>query len=207
MSESFTTNRKQTYAGLSIELDRAVRYSRYFNTHFIVSGHLQRLDVLLICPAPHRAAISHYIRSDTSSASFPSLRIDLQTYDESQDDSVGTCTILRHFSQRIQHDFIILPCDFVPPPSLSLSQVVNKFRTESTYDGALATACFFQAPRPEKNSTVDEWGPLFSPSPIVWDERSGTLLYMDTPDDVDKNGEEIELRMSLLSQYVSLRSP
>ncbi|OCH88888.1 UDP-3-O-glucosamine N-acyltransferase [Obba rivulosa] len=161
-------------------------------------------DVLLICPAAHRAPLSHYINSD-SSASFPSLRIDLQPYEESQDLSVGTCAILRHFAARIQQDFVLLPCDFVPPPSLSLTQILNKFRTESTYDGAIATACFYESHKPEKPASSDEWGPLPTPVPIVWDERSGTLLYVDTPEDVDKNGEEIELRMSLLSKYPRAR--
>ncbi|KAI0930392.1 hypothetical protein AcV5_007118 [Taiwanofungus camphoratus] len=160
-------------------------------------------DVLLICPTPHRSAMSNYIQSD--SASFPSLRIDLQTYDESQDLSVGTCTVLRHFSQRIQQDFIILPCDFVPPSSLSLTQVLNKFRTETTCDGSIVTACFYEGRRPEKGSSSDEWGLLPAPVPVVWDERTGTLLYVDTPDDADRNGEDLELRMSLLSQYPRAR--
>ncbi|KAH9937728.1 UDP-3-O-glucosamine N-acyltransferase [Amylocystis lapponica] len=161
-------------------------------------------DVLLICPAPHRSVMSNYIQSDASS-SFPSLRIDLQTYDESQDLSVGTCAILRHFSQRIQHDFVLLPCDFIHPPSFELSQVLNKFRTETTYDGSIATACFYEAHLPEKAGGADEWGIFPAPVPILWDERTGTLLYVDTPDDVDHNGEEIELRMSLLSKYPRAR--
>ena len=45
-------------------------------------------------------------------------------------------------------------------------------------------------------------GVLPSNVPIVFDERSGTRLHVDTPDDVDKNNEEFELRMSLLSQSV-----
>src|SRR5882762_6343057 len=102
------------------------------------------LDVLLVCPSSHRAAISHYIHSDTSSASFSSLRIDLQSYDESQDLSIGTCTLLRHFSNRIAGDFILVPCDFVTPPSLPLTKLLNKFRTDSTSDGAIATACWFE---------------------------------------------------------------
>jgi len=157
-------------------------------------------DVLLVCPTPHRSALSNYIQSD-SSTSFPSLRIDLQTYDESQDLSVGTCTVLRHFAHKIQQDFILLPCDFVPPPSFSLTKVLNKFRTESTYDGAIATACFFEGRSAEKGSSTEEWGVLPTPVPIVWDDRSGTLLHIETPDDIDHNGEEIELRMSLLSRY------
>ncbi|OBZ68149.1 putative translation initiation factor eIF-2B subunit gamma [Grifola frondosa] len=158
------------------------------------------IDVLLICPAPHRSAMSNYIHSDISS-SFPSLRIDLQSYDESQDLNVGTCTILRHFSQRIQQDFILVPCDFVPPPSLPLSHVLNKFRTETTYDGSIATTCFYEVRSAEKGSTTDEWGLTPSSVPVVWDEQTGTLLYIDTPDDIDNNGEDINLRASLLSQY------
>ncbi|TFY52870.1 hypothetical protein EVJ58_g9769 [Rhodofomes roseus] len=156
--------------------------------------------VLLICPTSHRAALSNYIQSD-SSASFPSLNIDLQTFEESQDLSGGTSTILRHFAHRIQQDFVLLPCDFVPPPSLSLTQILNKFRTESTYDGAIATACFYEGRKPDKGSSADEWGPAPAPTPIVWDERSETLLHIDTPDDADRNGEGLELRMGLLSKY------
>lgn len=145
--------------------------------------------------------MSNYIQSDVSS-SFPSLRIDFQTYEESQDLAVGTCTLLRHFSSRIQSDFIILPCDFVAPPGFTLTQLLNKFRTETTYDGSIATACFYEASRTDKSAATEEWGILPSNVPIVFDERSGTLLHVDTPDDVDKNNEEFELRMSLLSQSV-----
>ncbi|KAI8993921.1 hypothetical protein BD414DRAFT_480816 [Trametes punicea] len=157
-------------------------------------------DVLLICPTSHRSAVSNYIQSDISSF-YPSLRIDLQTIEESQDMTPGTCTVLRHFSSRIQSDFILLPCDFVPPPSLSLTQLLNKFRTESTYDGAIATACFYEVSKQDKGTVTEDWGMLPSSSPIVFDERSGTLLHIDTPDDVDRNNNEFELRMSLLSQY------
>ncbi|KAH9892742.1 UDP-3-O-glucosamine N-acyltransferase [Cubamyces lactineus] len=157
-------------------------------------------DVLLICPTPQRSAISNYIQSEVSS-SYPSLRIDLQTFEESQDMASGTCSILRHFSSRIQSDFIILPCDFVPPPSLTVSQLLNKFRTESTYDGAIATACFYEVSKPDKGTVTEDWGMLPTNLPIVFDERSGTLLHIDTPDDVDNNNKEFELRMSLLSQY------
>lgn len=143
--------------------------------------------------------MSNYIQSDISS-SLPSLRIDIQTYEQSQDLAEGTCTVLRHFASRIQSDFIILPCDFVPPPELSLTQVLNKFRTDSTYDGSIATACFYEASRQDKGMATEEWGILPSNIPIVFDERSQTLLHVDTPDDLDKNNEEFNFRMSMLSQ-------
>lgn len=149
--------------------------------------------------------MSNYIQSDSSS--FPTLRIDLQTYEESQDLAVGTCTLLRHFSSRIQSDFVVLPCDFVPPSTLSLTQLLNKFRTETTYDGSIATACFYEASRADKSTVTEEWGILPTNVPIVFDERSGTLLHVDTPDDADKNSEEFELRMSLLSRSVFQHQP
>ncbi|KAF9236076.1 nucleotide-diphospho-sugar transferase [Melanogaster broomeanus] len=142
-------------------------------------------DVLLICPSSHRPSISHYIHSE-SSASSSSLHIDIQTFDESQELSVGTCSILRHFSGRIQQDFVLLPCDFVPPPSLPLSKLLNKFRTETTSDGAIVVSCWFETP--------DEWGSHSQSTPIVWDDCTGTLLYIGTLDGADRNSEELELR-------------
>ncbi|GAW10584.1 UDP-3-O-glucosamine N-acyltransferase [Lentinula edodes] len=134
-------------------------------------------DVLLICPSIHRPMISHHVHSGLST-----LRIDVQTYDESPEGNTGTCTLLRHFANRISEDFILLPCDFIPPPSLSLSTILNKHRTES-------------------NSLVEDWGSIPPPVPIVWDDATGTLLQVDTADDLDRNSEELELRMSLLLQY------
>ncbi|KAJ7647421.1 UDP-3-O-glucosamine N-acyltransferase [Roridomyces roridus] len=154
-------------------------------------------DVLLICPAIHRSAISHHIQSHT----YPSLRIDTQPYDETADSGVGTCTLLRHFASRIPRDFVLLPCDFIPPPSLPLTTILNKFRTDTVSDGSIATTCWFSSPKPDKNVTPDEWGHVAPPVSIVWDKQSSTLLYIDTPDDVDRNSEEIQLRMSMLSRY------
>ncbi|KIM75446.1 hypothetical protein PILCRDRAFT_827152 [Piloderma croceum F 1598] len=160
-------------------------------------------NVLLICPSTHRAAISHYIHSDSSSTSFSSLRIDLQSYDESHDLSIGTCTLLRHFSNRITGDFILVPCDFITSPTLPLTRLLNKFRVNSTSDGAIATACWFEGQNLNlgKDAIPDEWGSSHSVVPMVWDESTETLLHICTPDDDDRNAEEIELRMALLSKY------
>ncbi|KAK7692711.1 hypothetical protein QCA50_004344 [Cerrena zonata] len=158
-------------------------------------------DVLVICPAPHRASISHYINSDSSASSFPSLRIDLQAYDESENDTAGTCQILRHFANRIEQDFLLLPCDFIPPPTLTLSSVLNKFRTESTYDGAIATTLFFEQSKPDKANSLEEWGSGPSTTSVVWDEKTRTLLHIDTLDQVDDDPEEMVLDMNLLRRY------
>lgn len=168
------------------------------NSHsvHITNIDLSKTDVLLICPAVHRESISHFLHSDSSA--FPSLRIDLQAYDETSDSSVGTCTVLKHFAQRIQQDFVILPCDLIPDPALSLTRLLNKFRTETTYDGSIATAYFYEPRRPEKGTIPDEWGVDSTAVPILWEEKSGTLLYVDTPDELDKNGEELEISMGLM---------
>ncbi|KAG7441644.1 UDP-3-O-glucosamine N-acyltransferase [Guyanagaster necrorhizus] len=154
-------------------------------------------DVVLICPTVHRHAISNHIHSETS----VSLRIDLQTYDEIMDASVGTCSLLRHFAHRIQTDFVVLPCDFLPPPSLSLNTILNKFRSDRISDGAIATTCWFTSNEMEKANEPDDWSPAFPPVAVVWDDKSGTLLHVDTADDRDMNGEELQLRMSLLTLY------
>lgn len=157
------------------------------------------LDVLLICPARHRSAIYHHIHSDVSSSS---LRIDLQTYDDSQEGNVGTCSLLRQFSSRIPEDFVVVPCDFIPSPSLPLSHLLNKFRVDALSDSLLATTCWHSSQTPEKGSFPEEWGPLPVTFPIVWDPSSSTLLHIETPDDVDRNADEIELKLPILSRSV-----
>jgi translation initiation factor eIF-2B subunit gamma len=128
--------------------------------------------------------------------------VDVQTYDESPEEPVGTCAVLKHFSSRILRDFVILPCDLVPPEDLSLTLVLNKYRVESKVDGAIVTCCWLKAHGADKGTVPDEWGPRVSSVPIVWDKVSGTLLHIDTPDDRDRNSDEMEIRMSLLSRSV-----
>jgi translation initiation factor eIF-2B subunit gamma len=154
-------------------------------------------DVLLVCPTLHRSALYHHIHSDLSSSN---LNIDLQTFDETIDSGVGSCTLLRHFTSRIQEDFVLLSCDFIAPPSLPLTTLLNQFRVDSGSNGSIATTCWYAAPRMEKASPSEEWGPIAPPTPIIWDDTSGTLLHIDTADDIDKNSEDLELRMSLLSK-------
>jgi translation initiation factor eIF-2B subunit gamma len=128
------------------------------------------------------------------------LQIDIQPYEETADSGVGTCTLLRHFSSRIPRDFVLLSCDFIPPSSLPLTALLNKFRTDTVSDGLIATTCWFTASKPEKNASPDEWGHIAPSISIVWDKPSATLLYIDTPDDLDRNSDELELRISMLSR-------
>jgi translation initiation factor eIF-2B subunit gamma len=72
-------------------------------------------------------------------------------------------------------------------------------------DGAIVTSCWLKARSADQGSVPEEWGRIGSSVPIIWDKKSGTLLYIDTPDDRDRNPDELEIRMSLLSRSVSLR--
>lgn len=154
-------------------------------------------DVLIICPTIHRHAISHHIHSDLSLA----LHVELQSYDETQESSTGTCTLLRHFSNRIPCDFILLPCDFLPPPSLPLTTLLHKFRTDTVVDGSIVTTCWFPKPQFEKGSFPDDWGSS-STLPVVWDDATSTLLHLDTLDDQDQTPEDLELKLSLVTRCV-----
>ena len=58
------------------------------------------------------------------------------------------------------------------------------------------------SPEKEKNASDDVWSSLSPTIPIVYDDASGTLLHVDTPDDQDKNSDELELRMAMLWKYV-----
>ena len=165
-----------------------------YNIPYTIPLHsTTHLDVLLICPASHRSSIYHHIHSDVSS----SLRIDLQTCDESPESNIGTCALLRQFSSRISEDFVIVPCDFIPPQSLPLTLLLNKFRVDTLSAESIATTCWYTSHEPEKGAYLEEWGPPPSATPIIWDPSTGTLLHVDTTD-----AEVIELKMSLLSRYV-----
>ena len=99
---------------------------------------------------------------------------------------------------------MILPCDFIPPQSLPLTVLLNKFRVDTLSEGSIVTTCWYASHEPEKGVFLEEWGPVPSSTPIVWDPSSGTLLHVDTMDDLDQNSEGIGLKMSLLSRYVTV---
>ena len=72
-------------------------------------------------------------------------------------------------------------------------------------DGAIVTSCWLKNRGADKGTVPEEWGQIGSSVPIIWDKKSGTLLHIDTPDDRDRNPDELEIRMSLLSRFVSFR--
>jgi translation initiation factor eIF-2B subunit gamma len=179
-------------------MDRPVRSPRRgLDSSFGTITDACHSDVLIVCPSSHHKAISRHIRSG-----FPisSLRVDVFPYDHPHDRSIGTCGLLRQCSSHVQTDFVLLPVDFIPPPSLPLSALLDKFRADTVSDGAISTACWFESRLPMKGIAVGDWGSVYRPTPIVWEEKTGSLLYIDSPDDVDRNSEDIDIRMGLLTQ-------
>ncbi|KAH7107904.1 nucleotide-diphospho-sugar transferase [Auriculariales sp. MPI-PUGE-AT-0066] len=149
-------------------------------------------DVLLLCPESHRSGISHYLSSDASSSSFPKLSIAVRTFLDvfRNDPSKGTATVLAQFASDIEGDFIVLPCDLIPPPSLKLSTVLDRFRMDPT--GLLAAALFYRTAPPPTNPLVP--GETLEAPPAVLLDASDTLLKIE--EDVD--AEELDLRMEML---------
>jgi translation initiation factor eIF-2B subunit gamma len=99
---------------------------------------------------------------------------------------------------------VLLPVDFIPPPSLSLLKILNKFRNDTTSDGAIATTCWFEPHRSDKSAVVEEWGSFARTVPIAWEEKTMTLLYIDPAGGVDGQSEDIDLRMGLLMEWVDV---
>lgn len=66
-------------------------------------------------------------------------------------------------------------------------------------DGAITTMLWFESPA-EKIATPEEWGSHPQSTTIIWDQSTGTLLYVDTLN-TDRNPEELDIRMSLLCRY------
>lgn len=167
---------------------------------------------MIICPSSHKPSLSHHIHSSASSAA-AGLRIDVHPVDQSSASPLGTCALLRLVANRIptDSDLILLPCDFLPPPSLPLNALLNTFRIDTSTDGAIGTACLFsngkekEKEKDKGNDLPEEWGVASSSSSemtVAWDEKTHTLLHVDTLDALDRNNEELELKMSLLSRLV-----
>lgn len=216
MSEGAITHREQAHDFLHSQLDRGSRVERYvvflkLKSSFDADGESTRAEVLLICPTAHRDALTHHINSDPSSSSISSIRIDIQTFDQAQDNPAGTARILAHFATRIAGDFVLLPCDFLPPPSLRLETVLNKFRVESSSEGSIATALFYEtrgrhsegekAPSKSTPSGEEAWSAPPPPAAIIYEPKEGTLLHVDALDDQDRDGDEMALRMATLWQH------
>ena len=203
LSKGAFARRQQTHTRLHPRLDRGFWDQRCAKKRTRIAVltsciHIVPLaDVLLICPQSHRAAISHHIHS----SAFPSLSVDLQTYDDAAQANAGTAGILKHFAHRIPKDFVLLPCDLIPPANVPLRTLLNRYRTSTVTDGSLAVSFWFRQP-PPPDPKAESWDQSTSATTttIICDEGSSTLLHVDTSNDRDRNPDEMDLRMGLLSR-------
>ncbi|KAG8981617.1 hypothetical protein FRB93_008505 [Tulasnella sp. JGI-2019a] len=138
-------------------------------------------EVVIVCPFSHRSLISHFVHSE-SHGSFPSLNVKIETLED--DESMGTADVLREFSGRFQADLVVLPCDFIPPPELSLSTLLDAYRMD-TEEPMLAALLY------ERGEVVKDGPPLFIAG---LNEKTKTLLHVPTEEPQD----DLQLRMSLM---------
>ncbi|KAG8987886.1 hypothetical protein FRB90_003073, partial [Tulasnella sp. 427] len=143
-------------------------------------------DVIIVCPTSHRSLISHFV---FSSAEFPALRINIQTIDD--EESMGTADVLREIGSSIQSDFIVLPCDFIPPVKLTLSSILDAHRMDA--DGPILTSLLYE------RGEISKDGP--PPLLIGLEEKTRTLMHIP----VEESGDDVNLRMSMLWKAPSVR--
>ncbi|KZV82345.1 hypothetical protein EXIGLDRAFT_729844 [Exidia glandulosa HHB12029] len=159
-------------------------------------------DVLLLCPESHANAISNYLSSDASSSAFPTLAITTHTFPDAYrtDPSKGSCTVLKEFANKITTDFIILPCDLVPPPSLPLSALLDKFRMDT--DGLILASLFHEVP--SDRASLVPGDPLEDPPVVLYDPTTETLLQINDDGSDDPEG-EVDVRMATLWSHPRAR--
>ncbi|KZO93160.1 nucleotide-diphospho-sugar transferase [Calocera viscosa TUFC12733] len=143
-------------------------------------------DVLFITPQSHKAAIQHHLSS--SNSSWPSLRVELESVDDEEAESLGAADLLRMFADRIHSDAVVLPCDFVPPPSLPLNLLLNAHRVD--VEDPVITALLVETGEEMKD------GPI--PTLMGLHAQSNTLLFVDDNADPD---DDVALRMNMLWRY------
>jgi len=146
-------------------------------------------DVLVIAPVSHRAELSEAIwHPDASYPSFSSLSITLETIDDAESASFGTADILRKFSSSFQTDIIVLPCDFIPPPALTLDSFLNDYRAGT--DQPIVKVLLY-----ERGDTLKD-----GPTSMMYgiDKKTNTMVYVDEDHGSDQ---DLDLRMSLLWKY------
>ncbi|KAB5591291.1 UDP-3-O-[3-hydroxymyristoyl] glucosamine N-acyltransferase [Ceratobasidium theobromae] len=137
-------------------------------------------DVLVVCPSLLKQEISHHLHR----SEYSNMQLELKSIDEDDISLTGTAEL----------DFIVLPCDFMPPPTLSLTTILNAFRED--VDEPIAAVLLY-----ERQIPVDgkDKGPKLT---VGLDETSKTLLYIDGDNDDD---DDLEIHMGLTTEFPKAR--
>ncbi|KAG8733352.1 hypothetical protein FRC11_006956 [Ceratobasidium sp. 423] len=147
-------------------------------------------DVLVVCPSVLKQEISHHLHR----AEYSNMRLELKSVDEDDISIAGTAEVLRAIEGMIKAYVIVLPCDFMPPPSLSLTALLNAFREDVNEPVAAALLHERQLPTDGKDK-----GPKLV---VGMDETTNTLLYIDGDNDDE---EDLEIHMGLTAEFPNAR--
>ncbi|KAL5631137.1 hypothetical protein ACGC1H_006840 [Rhizoctonia solani] len=147
-------------------------------------------DVLVVCPSVLKQEISHHLHR----AEYSNMRLELKSVDEDDISISGTAEVLRAIEPMIKLDLVVLPCDFMPSPSLSLTTLLNAFRED--VDEPVAAALLYERQIPADGK---DKGPKLV---VGTDEATNTLLYIDGDNDDD---EELEIHMGLTAEFPNAR--
>ncbi|KAF8684073.1 Nucleotidyl transferase [Rhizoctonia solani] len=147
-------------------------------------------DVLVVCPSVLKQEISHHLHR----AEYSNMRLELKSVDEDDVSISGTAEVLRAIEDTIKAYVVILPCDFMPPPGLSLTALLNAFREDVNEPIAAALLYERQIPADGKDK-----GPKLV---VGADEMSNTLLYVDGDNDDD---DDLEIHMGLTAEFPNTR--
>ncbi|EUC60644.1 UDP-3-O-[3-hydroxymyristoyl] glucosamine N-acyltransferase [Rhizoctonia solani AG-3 Rhs1AP] len=147
-------------------------------------------DVLVVCPSVLKQEISHHLHR----AEYSNMRLELKSVDEDDISISGTAEVLRAIEPMIKLDLVVLPCDFMPSPGLSLTTLLNAFRED--VDEPVAAALLYERQIPADGK---DKGPKLV---VGTDETTNTLLYIDGDNDDD---EELEIHMGLTAEFPNTR--
>jgi hypothetical protein len=90
---------------------------------------------------------------------------------------------------RWQTDFLILPCDFFPPPTLQLSSVLREYRI--AIDNLVLNSLFYEYLASESSDELP--GPS-APPDVLFDEKTRSLIKVDYS---EGSTDDLEFRMSI----------
>ncbi|KAI5451693.1 Translation initiation factor eIF-2B subunit gamma [Naganishia albida] len=108
-------------------------------------------------------------------------------------ESVGTARILRRWRDWIRSDFVVLPCDISPPPSLPLVKLLNRHRNQT---GSLVTSLWYEKSEVELRDSDAPESVL-----VGYDKKSQELLMVQPLEELE---DDLELRISLLNRAPTL---
>ncbi|KAK4689820.1 translation initiation factor eIF-2B subunit gamma, partial [Tremellales sp. Uapishka_1] len=162
-------------------------------------------DILIVAPPLAYSAVHHHLQEHYSVSTHPRARIDLKRLTDGEKDEdekesdidvskggqkEGTARILRRFRAMIKSDFILLPCDLLPPTSLPLSSILDKHRATPT---AVLTSVFYE---PVPSIKEAEQKVL-----IAIDKETQELLMIENLMALE---EDLSLRTTLLALHPTL---